>query len=89
MGTIAQTIPDRCIQRLLWKLGDMSEDCAGIEEAIVVYKRTGESGVPQLIALLAHVSTNKPCSAAFDLVRIARSHRYTLCTKDLALSRYL
>ncbi len=40
MGTTAQT--DRRKQRLLDKIGDFTDDCFGVEELIVVYKRTGE-----------------------------------------------
>jgi len=42
MEANAQTVPSRRIQHLLWKLGDLNEDFAGIDELIVVYKRTGE-----------------------------------------------
>lgn len=43
-----------------------------------------KTGVPQLIALLAHVPTQNPCSEAFGLVRISKRHRYTFRVEVLA-----
>jgi hypothetical protein len=35
------------------------------------------TGVPQLTPLLGHVPKENRCSEGFDLVKIARMHRYT------------
>ena len=51
--------------------------------------RLAETGVPQLIALLAHVPSRNSCSEAFGLVRIPDWHRYTFRDKALAQRRYL
>lgn len=46
--------------------------------------KLSHAGVPQLIALLAHVPTQNPCSEAFGLVRISKRHRYTFRVEVLA-----
>jgi hypothetical protein len=43
-----------------------------------------ETGVPQLIALLAHIPRKNPCSERFRLVRNASIHRYTFLREVLA-----
>jgi len=41
--------------------------------------------VPQLVALLAHILKRNPCSEAFRIVKIPKTHRYTFLGIVLAL----
>ena len=75
---ISRPVPSALLVRLG---GARRESVALLDQA-----RLPQSGVPQLIALLAHVLRKNPCSAALGLVRIREKHRFTL-TAFRGLSR--